>query len=344
MSMPDTPLGALLASAPPVLTDAQATALARDHFGVTGSLRRLTSERDLNFHIVAPAGQFVLKIANLAEPRAVTNLQTAALLHLERHAPDLPVPRVIHSLDGRPEVDLPLGLVRLLSYLDGRMMHTAPRTPPLRRAMAAMAARLTLGLQGFTHPAATHVLQWDIQHSAKLRPLLPDIDDPHLRALAAGYLNHFDQSVAPRLPECRWQVVHNDLNPHNVVVDADDPSRLRGILDFGDMVHTPLICDLAIAASYQIDTADCLTGLTEMATAYHAVLPLTRVEAYLLYDLVLARMVTTIAITSWRAARYPGNAPYILRNFASARSGLHALAAIPRDAARAAIARACGQE
>lgn len=339
-----TPLGVLLASAPPVLTDDQAMALAHDHFGLTGSLRRLTSERDLNFHIVAPGGAFVLKIANPAEPHAVTNLQTAALLHLERHAPDLPVPRVIRARDGRYEIDLPQGLVRLLSYLDGRMMHTAPRTPALRRALATIAARLTIGLQGFSHPAASHVLQWDIRHSTHLRPLLPDIADPHLRALASDFLDHFDRDIAPRLPECRWQVVHNDLNPHNVVVDADDPSRLRGILDFGDMVHTPLICDLAIAASYQIDTADCLTGLTEMAAAYHAVLPLTRVEAYLLYDLVLARMVTTIAITSWRAARYPDNAPYILRNFASARSGLHALSAIPRDAARAAIARACGQE
>ena len=37
-----------------------------------------------------------------------------------------------------------------------------------------MAARLTKGLQGFSHPAAGHRLQWDIRHAADLRPMLPD--------------------------------------------------------------------------------------------------------------------------------------------------------------------------
>ena len=51
----------------------------------------------------------------------------------------------------------------------------------------------------------------------------------------------------------------------------------------------------------------------------------------MLPDLAATRMLTTIAITSARAARYPENAAYILRNFAAARAGLIALAELDRS-------------
>jgi hydroxylysine kinase len=59
-------------------------------------------------------------------------------------------------------------------------------------------------------------------------------------------------------------------------------------------------------------------------------LPLTAAEARLFPDLVATRMLTTITVTSARAQRYPDNAPYILRNVATAREGLTSLAAVPR--------------
>ena len=43
-------------------------------------------------------------------------------------------------------------------------------------------------------------------------------------------------------------------------------------------------------------------------------LPLQAAELDILFDLIATRMVLTVAITGWRAARYPENAAYILRN------------------------------
>lgn len=337
-------LGALLTSPPPRLSDAEAASLAHRHFGLTGRLTRLTSERDLNFRLATRDATYTLKLANPAEPALTTNFQTEALLHLQQAAPHLPVPRVIPCGDGRHEVPLPQGMLRLLSYLDGTMLHAAPPGPALRRAVAGAAAALALGLQDFTHPAADHVLQWDIRHSLALRPLLAAISDTRLRHQASRFLDHFAAEIAPRLAECRRQVVHNDFNPHNLLVDPATASRICGILDFGDMVRTALICDLAIAASYQIDPVRPLQSLTDMAAAYHAQLPLTALEASLLPDLVIARMITTLAITAARAARYPENAAYILRNLTTTLPGLDALAALPPRAARAAILHACALE
>ena len=135
----------------------------------------------------------------------------------------------------------------------------------------------------------------------------------------------------PTLDLCRAQVVHNDLNPHNVLVNPIDNDQITGILDFGDMVATPVICDAAVAACYQIDVAKPLQSLMDFTTAYHAILPLTPQEAHLLPDLVATRMLTSLAIAAARVAKFPENAAYILRNFKGAQDGLAALAALDRD-------------
>ena len=63
--------------------------------------------------------------------------------------------------------------------------------------------------------------------------------------MVATALDRFDAQVAPVLGGLRAQVVHNDLGRANVLVD--DRGAVSGIIDFGDMTHTALVCDLAVA-------------------------------------------------------------------------------------------------
>ena len=317
-----TTLGANLTTPPPVLAADEALALVIRHWGLTGTLSPLTSERDLNFRLSSDRGRYVVKLANPAEPAAVTHFQTRALRHLEATA--LPVPRVVRTVSGATEVPTDHGLLRVLTYLEGHPLHLAPKSHAQRAAIGRMAARLSLGLQGFHDPAGGQDLQWDIRHAARLRPLLPHVAED-LRPLCEATLDQFETKVLPHLPDCRWQVVHNDLNPHNLLTEPDNPDAIAGVLDFGDMVETPLVCDMAVAASYQVDPAAPLASLQAFAQAYHATLPLTALEQRLFPMLTATRMLTTLAIASARAARYPDNAPYILRNVPSASAGLRAL-------------------
>lgn len=333
----DAPLGALLSVPPPELHVAEVADHLARHWGMQGALDPLTSERDLNFRLTTDAGRFVVKIANVAEPVEQTRFQNRALRHIEATDPTLPVPRVLATLVGADDVILPSGhLMRVISWLDGTPLHAAPRSAAQAQALAAGLARLGLALRDFHDPEADLELQWDIRHAARLRALLPHVTDDALRALCARVLDRFD-AIAPQFPQWRWQVVHNDLNPHNVLVGGDDPDSLAGIIDFGDMVRTPLVCDLAVASSYQVAVADPLERFVTFAAAYHAVTRLTAAERAALFDLTATRMVTTIAIASWRAARHPENAPYILRNFPSAQAGLTAFASLDRDAVQAAL-------
>lgn len=336
-----TPLGGVLAAPPPVLSDAGAAELLLRHWGVEGSLKRLTSERDLNFHVQTATRGYVLKLSNPAEPAEVTDFQTRALLHLEGRG--LPVPEVIRSRAGASTVETPVGRLRLLTYLEGLPLHLAPRNAAQRQAVGAMAARLARSLAGFSHPAADLFLQWDIRQAAHLAPLLPDIDAAD-RLLCAAVLDRFRAEAAPALPGLRWQVVHNDLNPHNLLVAPEDPDRVAGILDFGDMLRTALVCDLAIAASYQVDAGAPLESLAGFAAAWHREYPLLRDEARLLPLLTQVRWLTTLAIANHRAKSWPENAAYILRNAPAARAGLAAFAPLPAAEAAQTVARACGLE
>jgi hydroxylysine kinase len=325
----------------PHLSDADALAVLTTHWGITGHLTRLSSERDLNFLVRTDQNAFVLKIANPQEPILVTDFQTKALLHLADCAPTLPVPRVIPSRDGSAMVYAPQGTIRLLSYLKGELLHKAAPSSRLRRSVGAIAAQISNGLTGFSHPAEQHFLQWDLKNAAHLRPMLADISDVDLRTRATTALDHFNEYVQPALANCRQQVVHNDLNPHNIVLDPADHGVVAGIIDFGDMVKTPLVCDLAIAAGYLIDSGNPEQSIAAVVESFHQHLPLTKSELSLVYDLVLLRYVTTLAITSHRAALFPQNAAYILRNFASASMGFLALSAVNRTEFCLALAKRC---
>lgn len=345
-----TGIGDVLVSPPPAVSDAEAARIASARYGLDGEVVRLTSERDTNFRIAAADGAgFVLKIANPSEDPEVTNLQTEMLLHIERTDPGLPVPRVVRTLDGEAEFRIDAGgrrpVVRMLTFLEGEPLHRVRAGAAQREAIARSLARLAVAMRDFDHPAAEHDLLWNIANARRLRPLLPAIAEPGLKELAERAVDIFDAEVAPKLPALRRQVIHNDYNPHNLLMDPADPDRVCGILDFGDIVRTALVIDAAVAVSYHVPAeGDPLEPILSFVSAYNEVLPLLAEEIDVFLDLVAVRLATTVSITNWRAKRQPENAPYILRNNPPARAALQRLADVDRQDARRRLAAACGLE
>lgn len=330
---------------------AEAEELTSRHFGIDGCASRLTSERDQNFKIVAEDGrEYALRVTNHAEAPEINDLQVSALQHIEHVDPQIPVPRVFRALNGQSHLRLPfehgrLRAVRLLSYLPGMPLNTVERTPAHRRELGTHLAKLDLALRDFSHHAAGHELAWDIQHASGIRPLIAHIPVIDRRRLAEDFLVSFETHAKPVLPILRAQVIHNDLNFYNVLVDPIDRDRLVGILDFGDMVFSPLVVDVAVGASYHMNTTgDPWDAVAEFVSAYHAVSPLEQREIDLLYDLIAARFVVTVAITGWRAQRYPENSAYILKNNAAAWHGLAHLSTLSRDVAQRRLRMACNME
>ena len=121
---------------PPTLDAERAAAVARSLFGVDSvSARPLVSERDQNFLVdEADGSRWVLKVSNAAEDPGVVEMEVAAVEHVARIDPDLPVPRARPTLGGELVGSLADGasqhLVRLLPFLPGRTAAPGSWTGP----------------------------------------------------------------------------------------------------------------------------------------------------------------------------------------------------------------------
>ena len=302
----------------PNFTIEQVKDIANQLYGLTGNLFPLDSERDQNFRISTEAGDhFVIKIANSAEDPAVIDMQLKALEHIAIVDPKLPVPEVLYSRSGLAfeQIQAENGAyhsLRILSYMSGAHPKDDPTDQALLRPMGACLARLALALRGFFHPKANYELLWDLKHTSKLRQYLPHITDPNHHELVCYFLDRFDRNVIPMIPKLRAQVVHNDLVPDNILVDENDPGRIVGIIDFGDMTHTLLINDLATTIAPMLrDHADPVGTAAEILAGYHELVPIEAAELRILYDLIAVRLTMLNVIAYWRATIHPYNQDYI---------------------------------
>lgn len=277
--------------------------LARS-WDVSGELTSLHGERDLNFAVVEPSGtRYVLKVQNPADSSEVVQFQTAAARHIRLVAPDLRISDVIPTRSGHAwttttDTDGRRCYVRLLTFLEGHHPARDYLDEQDLFAWGRTAASLGRALRGFFHPAAGYPIAWDIKRLPELRSWASALDDERRQAVLEVISRH-EILVAPVLPALRTQVIHNDLSRENVLVD--DRHRITGITDFGDMTHTALVCDLAVAIADVIDgRADCLNLAESMIAGYASVTPLETAEARLLADLVAGRCAAALVIPAWR--------------------------------------------
>lgn len=332
---------AALSTAVPSLAPDEVSELVERLYGIRGSIKSLVGERDQNCRIETEDGRrYVLKISNPSEPVPVIDFQIAALDHIARVAPDQPVPQVVRTLDGRSRdtVTLPDGVetnVRMLTYLDGVQIRETPRTATQRRAMGTVLAELNLALRDFWHPGATHDLLWNVSTAHRLADKLDAIVDAPRRKLAESFMRRFADHVLPHLATVRAQVIHNDYHLYNVLVAPDDHERIVGIIDFGDMLHAPLVGEVATAAAFHTTgSVDPFQGPAQFVGAYHATLPLTDIEQEIVADLMATRHLITVLISEWRAKRYPENRDYIMRHNPASWAALAMMNDISRDEAR----------
>ena len=220
---------------------------------------------------------------------------------------------------------------RVLSWLDGIPLRHSETKPDNMEQLGALLARLGIALQDFEHPASDYSLLWDLKQAGTLTTLLHNIHDASLQALCRRRLRRFINVIEPELRKARKQVIYNDLNPSNVLIDPYKPESITGIIDFGDMVRSPLVADVAVGAAYLCKDGEApLSDVTRYLSGYNQVRPLLNEEIDLLHDLILTRHVMTIVITNWRAAKYPENREYILRNEPRARKTIDAVGGMRR--------------
>jgi len=317
----------------------EASRIAKELYGLTGTVRALPGEYDDNFHLITTdVRQFVLKVMHPAREESFVDMQARALKFLSERAPHLSLPRVITTVQGALFTRFALEdggsrLVWMLTFLPGATLaETQPHTPQLLASLGRLLGEMDLALVDFSHPAARRFLKWDLSRSNWARDYLGCIADPDRRALAKKFLNSFEEEAVPRFPHLRRSVIYGDANDHNALVDVQS-QRVVSVIDFGDSHEGFRVAEVAVAAAYAIfGKEDALAAAGAVLAGYQEVLPLKEDEIAALFPLIGARLAVSVINSAHRKSLVPDE-PYVTVSEAPAWSALERLAQISSAAA-----------
>jgi 4-aminobutyrate aminotransferase-like enzyme/Ser/Thr protein kinase RdoA (MazF antagonist) len=296
----------------PALTLDEAQAIALGNFGIDGVASELGSQQDANFLLTdAQGARAVLKIANPAFSRLELEAQDAATRHLAERQPGLRLPVSRAGASGATIETVDVGgermLARVIDHLGGGTLSGGGYLPPVAVAsLGEVAARVSRGLADFAHPGTERVLQWDLRHAAAVvERLAPCIADEARRAAvvdATAWASALVARVADRLPT---QVIHGDVADDNVVctVSALGYRVADGVIDFGDVMTSWRVAELAVAMSSVLHHAGAsVLSVLPAVRAFDAVAPLTPDEVEALWPLVVLRGAVLVASGNQQAS------------------------------------------
>jgi 4-aminobutyrate aminotransferase-like enzyme/Ser/Thr protein kinase RdoA (MazF antagonist) len=330
----------------PTLTIDDAAKVAKHRSGLTGAtIEPLPSERDQNFHVITQGPEsFVLKISHKDESRASVELQGRVLNHLSDCVTGLVMPRVVPTLRGETLTTMrgPDGdehLMRMVTFVPGQVWaQVSPRPGALLRSLGRALALVDAALSGFSATDAFGDLKWDLTQAGWIRDYFQFLPVER-RDFVEHLFERYDTYAAPRLASLPSGLLYNDANDHNVLV-AD--GRVVSLIDFGDMVHGPRVCDLAIAIAYAImGDSTPLESAAQVVAGYHEALPLTEAELEVLFPLICARLCVSVTNSAYQRHVAPENA-YLQVSDQPAWDLLDALEHIQPREAIDAFRSACG--
>ncbi len=206
----------------------------------------------------------------------------------------------VHSVKGSAQI------CRLLSFVDGQFLGDLNNQPEHARSLGTFLAKLDLALAPLNVTVfKARQWEWDLQYLQLNKKYLRAIEDPSKRSIVAYFMQQFDAEVLPISKDLRKQLIYNDTNEWNVLIKKD---AVSGFIDFGDLAHSFLINEVAIAATYlSYDKKEPLPWIASFLAAYHQILPLEKQEVEILYYLIAGRLCTSICNAAHSRLSQPDN-------------------------------------
>ena len=144
---------------------------------------------------------------------------------------------------------------------------------------------------------------------------------------------------------CLVGLAHGDFNDRNIItsqkqlnISQDSPtkscdqSELAGIIDFGEVAYTYIICDIAITLSelMRTNTQDGFKTGAELLSGYSSMQEIPEVERSSLYYLVMARDAQMIMLCLEAKMEDPMN-DYIMESFTDSCNQLKKLVSMQKS-------------
>ncbi|MDO6427000.1 aminotransferase class III-fold pyridoxal phosphate-dependent enzyme [Thalassotalea sp. 1_MG-2023] len=291
------------------------TTLLQHHYQLDGELTALASYCDQNLLLVTAQQRYVVKVANSAEKKIELMMQNDAMTHLSSN--ELPVPQVVKNQDDQQITDIVdtqqnTFYMRVLTYLPGDFYAQANQqnmSSTLWQNLGHFMAKVANTLSDFKHQGAYRYFDWDLAHGYAICQDKKQHLAQDQKPLVEYFLSMYQAHVTPNLAKLPCSVIHNDANDHNLLVDqTNTPSKITGLIDFGDMVYSQTINELAITAAYaMMEQADPLTTLVNTVAGFHEHYTINDDEFDTLPYLIALRLCTSVCNAANAIKEQPNN-------------------------------------
>lgn len=272
--------------------------LLQEQFGIHCSeLKKLNGYDNSNYLVKTDNGKYIFKTYKKgAELLDLVNAENQVLLYLQESEQNR-YPRPIQFVDESEVKVLNIKgkqtICRMLSFLDGQFLGDTTHSKKLFQSLGAFLAEMDLQLQlckNYTIKAREW--EWDIQYLHLNKRYIDEIPDLSNRKIVSYFIQQFEENVTAILSTLRKSIIHNDANEWNVLVKDE---AVSGIIDFGDLAHSFLINELAVAITYACyDKEDPLKWAQYIIEGYHKKLTLFENEISVLYYLIAARLCISV--------------------------------------------------
>jgi len=252
----------------------------------------------INFKVESQEITFILKINEYT-------LETLALLQAEN--------QILQKLSSLKKYSFPEPIVsseneylvvendqiyRLLSFVEGDFLGDVKHTHKLLNSIGTFLGEMDIVLEDLYFSAIVgKETQWDLKQFKTNQQYLEHISNVKDRNLVDYFFMQFDEHVYPIQHQLRKSIIYNDANHWNVLTQN---GTLSGVIDFGDMCHSWLINEVAIALTYiMMEKENPLEIAIPLIQGYHAVHPLNEKELDILYYLIAARLCTSVCNSAY---------------------------------------------
>ena len=279
-------------------------------YGLSGptELTRLPGENE-NFLVHSEtAGRFVLKLTDDEYPAELFDLENAVVDAARSVGLGVSLPVVIPTVSGQTFATLerppgPRLRGRLLEFVDGIAWNQlASHSSDLRFEFGRLLGNVDKALNQIDLPAARRSHPWDLAAISQHRDSIRFVPDADRRKQIESSFDLFEPLLS-ELSCVPHSIIHGDANDENVLVKN---GHIVGLLDFGDCLFNPTVCELAIGLTYaMMHDESPLSAGAEIVAGYQEAFPRSTIELRMLFSLVMARLCNSVIVAAVRRSAAP---------------------------------------
>lgn len=297
----------------------------QDNFDLHGDLAVIYSELDAVYKLTNTQGAFTIKCSMPGKDISLIDMEHSACRHLingqikartdsesSLHAQNrFQISSPVLSIHQNEFEILENQIIRVFPWIDLPLQSSVkPLTDISYQSIGVLAANLTKSLADFDHVAAHRFIKWDPSGANWIRKQLYLLD-PDWQSTFIFWLDDMSRLHSKYKSSLRKQICYADLNDYNILIQWHDDElvyKAAAIIDFGDMVYTHTINEVAIACVYScLKTPDPLAVAGQIIASYHQLHPLNEAELELLYYHIAARMMISLTVSAINKNEHPEN-------------------------------------